>query len=117
MVGLDSVQVVNALQVVFGQGPTHGSRARVALGAVRQGLFSTRTLSHPACLGLLQRTTLLVPLSMASLNVKLRTTTDDGHNTTRTHDWLYNIIKANDQERVDQYTTQHSRRALCFIIL
>ena len=84
MVGLDSVQVVDALQV-FGQGPTHGSRARVALCAVRQGLFSTRTLSHPVSLGLLQRTNLLVPLSMASLNVKLRTTTDDGHNTTRTH--------------------------------
>ena len=31
MVGLDSVQVVDALQVVFGQGPTHGLRARVAV--------------------------------------------------------------------------------------
>ena len=54
---------------------------------------------------------------MASLQVKLRTATDDGHNTTRTHDLFYNIIKANDQERADQDTTPYSQRALFYNIV
>ena len=79
MVGLDLVQVVDALQVVFGQGPTHGLRAPVAIGAARRGLFWMRTLNRPMIVGVLQWTNLFVPLPMASLQVKLRTVAEGPH--------------------------------------